>query len=246
MAAPEVVICDDIDAVSRRGAIEFVQAATASIKETGLFRVALSGGFTPIAMYRLLSTHEFKEKVDWRRVHIFFGDERCVPPGDDESNFKAARVALLNEVAIPEGNIHRIRAEFAETAAHEYEAELTGEFGLAKGELPRFDLILLGMGADGHTASIFPKSPAINETEKLAMAVEPPGATTARITLTPPVINNAKRIIFLVSGEPKSRALKGALGSGAEELPARITRSAKGAVQWIVDKAAAREYLSKD
>ncbi len=242
MAAPEVIVCDDTDALSRRGAIEFVEAATASIKESGLFRVALSGGATPLAMYKLLSTYAFKEKCDWRRVRIFFGDERCVEPDDDESNFKAANDALLNEVAIPVGNIHRIRAEFGPGAALEYAEELAGEFDLAKGELPSFDLMLLGMGADGHTASIFAGSPAMDEKEKLVMAVKPPGTPSTRITLTGPVINNSKKIIFLVSGEGKAAALKSALGDGPEEVPARITRSAKGTVKWIVDKAAAREY----
>ncbi len=246
MAEPDILVCDDIDAIARRGAIEFVRAATDSIKETGLFRVALSGGATPLAMYRLLSTYAFKEKLDWTRVRIFFGDERCVRPDDEESNFKAASDALLNEVARPVGNIHRIRAEFGPGAAAEYTEELAGEFDLAGGELPDFDLMLLGMGADGHTASIFAGSPAMDEKEKLVMAVKPPPPLSTRITLTPPVINNSKRIIFLVSGESKAAALKSVLGDGPEELPARITRSAKGTVKWIVDKAAAKEYLSKE
>ena len=246
MAAPEVIVCNDIDDIARRGAIEFVQAAADSIKEAGLFRVSLSGGVTPIAMYRLLSTYGLKDKIDWRRVHIFFGDERCVKPDDDESNFKAASDALLSKVTIPVGNIHRIRAEFGSGAAHEYAQELAAEFDLAGGELPSFDLMLLGMGTDGHTASIFAGSPAMDERVEFVMAVKPPAPLSTRITLTPPVINNSKRIIFLVSGESKASALKGVLGDGPEELPARMTRSAKGAVKWIVDKAAAREYLNEN
>jgi 6-phosphogluconolactonase len=120
-ALPEITICDDLEEVSRRGAIEFAQTAKGSINKQGVFRVALSGGSTPMAMYRLLATVKFRERVDWTRVVVFFGDERCVPLDDDESNFKAADAALLNKVAIPEGNIHRIRAELGEAAAHEYE-----------------------------------------------------------------------------------------------------------------------------
>ncbi len=244
-APPEITICDDLEEVSRRGALEFAQTAGDSINKQGVFRVALSGGSTPMAMYRLLATDEFRERVDWAKVIVFFGDERCVPPGDDESNFKAADDALLNKVPIPEGNIHRIRADRGEAAAHEYEEEIKLEFDLSEDELPRFDLMLLGMGADGHIASIFPGSPALNETKRLAMAVKPPGVKTTRITLTPPVINNAKKLIFLLSGSNKSRALATVLRGNLdpEKLPAQITRASKGRVKWLVDRAAANEFL---
>ncbi len=242
---PGITICDDLGEVSRMGADEFARAAKGAIGRQGVFRVALSGGATPMAMYRLLATDGFKERVDWAKVIIFFGDERCVPPDHDESNFKAARVALLSKVAIPEGNIHRIRAELGPAAAHEYEEELRLEFGLAELDLPRFDLMLLGMGADAHIASIFPGSPAINETKRLVMAVKPPGVKTTRITLTPPVINNALKLLFLLSGSNKSGALADVLRGdlNPEELPAQITRASKGRVQWLVDRAAAHGML---
>ncbi len=246
MDRPDIRILANREELSRAAAAEFARLAGEAVRIRGRFAVALCGGSTPRGLYHLLSDERarFRGRIPWSDVHIFWGDERQVPPEHPESNFRMARETLLTPVPIPPENVHRIPAENpdATSAADEYAQTLRTVFGLAAGELPRFDLILLGMGPDGHTASLFPGTDAIHEKIRLVAApwVEKLGAR--RITLTPPVLNNAARVIFLVSGEAKAEALRAVLEGPyqPDRFPAQVVHPADGRVVWLVDRAAAR------
>lgn len=247
MSAPsEVVICADLSDAARKGAELFIRIASRSIARRGLFTAALSGGNTPLRLYSLLSSGRFIGAIDWERAHIFWGDERCVRPESDESNFKGAYVAFIRRLNMPPGNIHRIRGERGEAGAEEYEREIKRFFRLSCGEFPRFDFMLLGIGADGHTASLFPGMDAVKEDKRTAVHVMSDKLKTARITLTPPAINNSSNIVLLASGREKASAVKTAI-EGAfkpESSPVQITRSASGDVTWLIDRDAAFELAS--
>jgi 6-phosphogluconolactonase len=242
-AGPEVRVYDDPDTLARAAADEFVRRAEDAIAAAGRFTVALSGGSTPLRLYRLLAEPPYRDRVAWDAVHVFWGDERAVPPDHRDSNYGAAHAALLSRVAIPPANVHRIRGEAAdpEAAAAEYEEELRRCFQIAPGGLPRFDLVLLGMGADGHTASLFPGSAAAREEDRLVVAawVEKLGAY--RVTLTTPVLNNAACVLFLVAGAEKAEVLGRVLqgGPAAAAYPAGRIRPRAGELIWLVDRAAA-------
>ena len=228
-------ILQDLEALSHRAADIFSDIAGACIKKKSRFTVALSGGSTPKRLYELLSKIEFSDKIYWPKVEFYWGDERCVPPSDERSNYKSAVNALLSKVPMREENVHRIKGELGpEEAARAYEDELRGSFDLRSG-LPVFDLIVLGMGADGHTASLFPGSPALKERERLCIAVldmAPP-----RVTLTLPVINNASNVMFLVAGKEKAGVLSQVL-AGKGDYPAGLVKPVHGKVIWVVDKEA--------
>jgi 6-phosphogluconolactonase len=228
--------------VARSVAEEFVSLSQEAILQRGRFAVALAGGSTPRAIYELLASTEFKGAVDWARVFVFFGDERCVPPDDNESNYRMAREALLDHVPIPPSNIFRMKGELAPAdAATEYEKELRKFFPSL--EWPRFDLILLGMGDDGHTASLFPGTDALNETERWVVSNHVEKLHTDRLTLTLPAINHAARIIFTVTGDAKTPVLKRVLkpASDTDKLPASRVRAVDGTTEWHVDQRAARD-----
>lgn len=212
-----------------------IQNAQVSIAARGNFTVALSGGSTPRELYTRLAA-EFSTRVNWNLVHLFWGDERCVPPDHADSNYRMTRESL--RVPIPEENIHRIHGELTpELAAEEYENQLRSFFT----ETPRFDLILLGMGDDGHTASLFPGSPALAESTRWAVSVEhaaPPPPLVSRVTLTFGVFNTARRVIFLVSGAGKAARLA-EIQRGGSLLPAARIRPQNGELLWLVDTAAA-------
>lgn len=220
-----------------RGAAEtFAEEAAKSIREKGGFTVALAGGSTPKALYELLAT-EYRDALDWNGVHAFFGDERTVPPDHEDSNYRMAYEALLSQV--PVGSVRRMRGELdPRKAATLYEQALRTFFG---GTL-RFDLVLLGIGEDGHTAGLFPSTPALDVTDRLVVEnpVEKLGAV--RLTLTAPAINAAKRIVFLVAGEAKAGALEKILegDTNPHEYPAKLVRPKGEATTWMVDRAAAR------
>jgi len=215
----------------------------------GRFSVALSGGSTPRALYSLLATDEFVARVDWSRLHVFWGDERCVPPDHPESNYGMARQALLDHVRIPLSNIHRIPCEREpRLAAAAYEQTLRAWFSggsagrrVRERETPRFDLILLGMGEDGHTASLFPGAAALGERTRWVVACQVIALGAWRVTLTPIVINAAAHVMFLVSGAHKAERLRQVLAGPyrPDELPAQIVRPTRGRLVWLVDKAAA-------
>ncbi len=240
---PEIIVCEDPAEIAERAAKAFVKLAGEFMKSRGRFTAALSGGKTPEGLYRLLSSEKYGKEIDWSGVEFFWGDERCVPPTHPESNFFNAKKTLLDRLEIPEKNIHRIKGELLKTASEEYETELKNFFGLRRGEAPAFDLIILGMGADGHTASLFPRTSVLKEEKKITAAVYVERLKSLRVTLTPPVIKRAANIILLVSGREKSDALYNVLQGPftPERLPVQITFLAEGTSTWFVDKEAARK-----
>jgi 6-phosphogluconolactonase len=240
----DVRILADANAIAQTAAAEFLDAAQQAVQEKEKFSVALAGGSTPKALYGLLAGNPLLQaKVPWNKIQFFFGDERHVPPDDSESNFHMASEAMFRKAPVDEKQIHRIRAEKSNAieAAEEYEADLRASFQLKAGELPRFDLVLLGMGPEGHTASLFPGTKAVKEERRLVVNNWVGKFYTDRITLTPPVLNNAARILFLVQGAEKAPALKAVLEGPYEpdQLPAQIIRPENGSVTWLLDPAAA-------
>ena len=215
-------------------AAHFVELAAQAVEARGRFTVALSGGSTPRATYSLLASTEFTPRVDWARVQVFWGDERCVPPDHPESDYRMARETLLDHVPLPAGNVHRIRAEMdPRRAAALYQEELESALG-AEG---RFDLILLGMGADGHTASLFPGTAALEEKTRWVVENYVEALSAWRVTLTLPMLNAARHVMFLVSGAAKAETL--ARVQAGERLPAALVHPSPGQLTWIVDSAAA-------
>lgn len=223
-------------------AAQFVAASERAMTTQGRFTVALAGGSTPRDVYRLLASDDYMSMVEWSYGHFFWGDERAVPLNDPENNAHMARETLLDHVPIPMNHMHRIPSQLPpEEAAWAYEQTLREFFGSRGLEQPQFDLVLLGMGAEGHTASLFPHSPALWETERWVVPTYIEPMKSWRITLTPPALNAAAKAIFLVVGEEKAEALKAVLGDDKqpEMLPAQIIDPPQGKVLWIVDQAAA-------
>lgn len=240
----EVVIFDDKEALSRDAAHRFVFLANQKTRAGDLFNVALAGGSTPEMLYGLLATLPFRDDIDWTKVHLFFGDERAVPPDHTDSNYRMADAALFAPLGLPAANIHPMPAELPDldASARAYEAELRTHFGLsAADEAPRFDLILLGMGPDGHTASLFPHKPALQEKTRLVVATEPGlKPFVPRLTLTYPVLNQAENVLFLVAGADKAATLHRVLNGPADPqaLPAQAVNPTEGSLVWLVDRAA--------
>jgi 6-phosphogluconolactonase len=219
---------------------EFVSVGRAAIGAHGRFAVALSGGSTPKALYSLLATKH--AGFAWNRVFLFFGDERHVPPTDAESNYRMVSESLLTKITIPAENVFRVPAENSDAAAaaSEYEAQLRRFFELKPAEFPRFDLILLGLGPDGHTASLFPDSAALNEQSRLVLANWVAKFNSNRITFTFPVLNRAAEVMFLASGADKADMLRQVLeGKSTPPLPSQRVQPADGKLLWMVDEAAA-------
>src|SRR5213593_296194 len=240
---PTVTVVPDPDALADAAARLIAEAAADAIEARGRFMWALAGGETPRATYARLALPPFRERVDWRRVWVFFGDERAVPPDHPDSNYRMAHETLLGKVPIPAAQVLRIRceAEDHEVAAAEYAGALVTAFGTRRGELPRFDLVLLGMGVDGHTASLFPGSPVVREVFRMVAAVHVAAASIPqRLTLTLPVLNAAARVVFLVAGAEKAKVVKAVLGERAT-LPAAMVRPADGELVWLLDRAAAAQ-----
>lgn len=243
-SAGEVRIFDNVGDLSRAAASWFVDLANEAVRNHEAFRVALSGGSTPKKLYSLLATPEISMRIPWRAVHLFWGDERCVPPDDPESNYGMVRDALLQSVPVPPTNVHRIRGEIDPVqAAAEYEAVLHKSFGDAPNKVPRFDLVLLGLGEDGHTASLFPGTSALNENERLAVALYVEKLKAYRISLTLPVINQGAVVAFLVAGGGKRSIVTRVLGDSGEraEFPAERVRPTEGKLIWFLDMQAAAE-----
>jgi 6-phosphogluconolactonase len=232
----ELVVVPDADALASVAAQRFTALASSAIAERGRFIVALSGGSTPRPAYALLAQEPLVSRVDWARVHVFWGDERCVPPEHPDSNYRMASRALLDHVAIPPDSVHRIPGELPpEEAAAVYQAELERVLGAGG----RFDLVLLGMGADGHTASLFPGTAAVEERGRAVVAVYVEKLTAWRVTLTLPVIQAARRVVFLVSGAGKAPVL--ARVHAGEALPAGLVRPKDGQLIWLADRDAAAD-----
>ena len=240
---PTVKILPDADTLADAAARLTADVAAAAIDARGRFMWALAGGETPRATYARLALPPFRERVDWRRTWVFFGDERAVPPDHAGSNYRMAHETLLSRVPIPAAQVLRIRgeAEDPEVAAVEYARALGEAFGTRRGELPRFDLVLLGLGVDGHTASLFPDSPVVREVFRAVAAVHVSAASIPqRLTLTLPVFNAAARVVFLVAGAEKAKAVKAVLGERAT-LPAAMVRPDAGELVWLLDRAAAAQ-----
>ena len=243
-AAAAFVVLPDAGAVARRAAEEFVARADDAVARAGRFAVALSGGSTPRRTYSLLAdpAAPFRAAVDWARVHFFWGDERPVPPDDRQSNYRMARETLLSHVPVPADNVHRIEGEKpAEEAARGYESVLREFFRPGPGDFPRLDLIFLGMGEDGHTASLFPGTDALAERTRWVAAPWVPKLSTRRITLTFPVLNAASAVFFLVCGADKAPVARGIRQGdpASRELPSARVRPTHGELVWLLDSAAA-------
>jgi len=239
---PGVFVCADAAEVARSAARRFVDWAWQAIAKDGHFHVALSGGSTPRDLYRLLATSEFRAQVDWARVHLFWGDERAVPPDSPESNYGMARREFLLHVPIPPANVHRMEADDANIgrAAHSYEALLRRCLELDDRGFPRFHLVLLGLGKDGHTASLFPGSKLLRETSRWVSTPIVPKIGARRMTLTLPVLEAARRILFLVTGSEKAPILREIVSGRSEPpLPAQIVQPRHGERVFLVDEAAA-------
>ena len=236
-------VFNDYESLSQAAAEMFVDLADRVIDSNGRFSVALSGGSTPHRLYEILAADPFREKIRWEAVHVFWGDERCVPLDDPRSNFLMARRALLDRVSVQADHIHPILGDLpAALAATDYETELRDFF---EGQPPVFDLILLGLGENAHTASLFPHTSVLDEKERWVDATYIAKQSMYRVTMTAPLINQAKEVIFLVSGASKASALQGVL-EGAyhpHECPAQLIHPNGAHPIWLVDKAAAHKLI---
>ncbi len=239
---PIVEILSDADELASRAAQLIFDRSQEALARNNSFTVALSGGSTPKRLYELLAKPKaLPFRLPWEQIHFFWSDERPVGPDHQDSNYRMTNDALLRHVELPRGHVHRIQGELpsAEEAAKAYEAELRSHFNLAADELPRFDLILLGLGEDGHTASIFPDTDALNETRRLVSAPWVEKLNSYRITMTLPVLNNAATIVFLVSGEAKASMVYQVLEGEPSQFPAQAVQPTNGDLIWIIDKPAA-------
>ena len=232
------------NSLSQAAAELFVETSAQAILQRGRFFVALSGGNTPAELYKLLAQSPYKEQVDWTHVHVFWGDERCVPIEDLENSYRQAYDVLLSRVLIPTENIHRVHSELEPAEAAKDYALILKQFASPPLDWPRFDLVLLGMGEDGHTASLFPGSEVNVSTPTMAVTAQYQDRPANRVTLTPLVFNSARRIIFLVSGASKSQTLANVLYGGyyPEQFPAQRIRPTDGELIWMVDKLAASNF----
>jgi 6-phosphogluconolactonase len=238
-----LLVYETPEELAEAAARDFVFGAEAAINERGRFAVALAGGSTPKGTYEALA-RDYADKLDWSKVHVFFGDERTVHPDQEDSNYRMVRETLLSRITV--SNVHRMRCELPPSeAAAAYEQELR-EFFEASEEPPSFDLIVLGLGEDGHTASLFPETSALDVTDRWVVANPVLKLETTRLTLTIPVLNAAKAVTFLVAGENKAEALREILKGDADPrgYPARFVRLEDGDLTWMVDRAAANSLES--
>lgn len=235
-------------------ALRFASLAEQAVQEHGRFTVALSGGSTPKALFALLSAPPFLGSLPWHAIHLFWGDERCVPPDHADSNFRMTRETLLSKAPIPAENIFRIPAEDEDhqRAAANYSQTIEKFFTLAAtdsgSEMPRFDLVFLGMGPDGHTASLFPGTDALQLNDRIAVANFVEKFNAWRITLTAAAINHAHQIIFLVAGEDKAATLKEVLEGEyqPQQYPSQLINPVKGTLSWLIDEAAGSLLTNSD
>jgi 6-phosphogluconolactonase len=239
----EIRILADGAAIAKRAAQEWIQAAAAAVREKGAFDVALAGGSTPKALYSLLATDPaLRSQVPWDKIHLFFGDERHVGPGHPDSNFRMATEAMISRVPLTKDQVVRIKGEYqdAEEAAREYEQAVQSYFNLKPGEYPRFDLLLAGMGNEGHTLSLFPGTKALHTGGRIVVRNWVGKLYADRITLTAPAANNAAQIILMVTGADKACALKAVLEGPfePEQLPSQLLQPKNGRLLWLVDTAA--------
>jgi len=234
----------DAAALAQHAARYFVEMVGEAVEGRGRARIAISGGTTPKATFQLLAdpNQPWRSRMPWSDLDLYWVDERCVPPDDQESNYRMTREALLDHVPLTPAQIHRIEGELDPLeAADEYESELRESFRLEGAHIPRFDLVALGMGPDGHTASLFPQTAALHETNRIVVANHVPQKDTWRVTLTWPVINAARSVFFLIAGQDKAQFLHEVLTGprDVERLPSQLIRPSSGILTLILDKAAA-------
>ena len=241
---PNLRVVRDREHLASEAAEAFAAAALNAAATRGRFLAVLAGGSTPQAMFSLLATPPYAAKIPWQSTYLFWGDERLVPAGDPGSNYYHAKRLLLDHVPIPQSQLFPVRGELPATDAledYEHKLRILASSGC---DWPRFDLALMGLGADGHTASLFPQSPAITESKRAVVAVraEYNNRPAQRITLTPPLFNDARQVLFLVAGTDKAAALKAVLSGqdGAQTWPAQIIQPHSGNLTWLVDVDAAR------
>lgn len=238
---PDVRVCADLNELSRRAADAAVHAIIEAVRRRGACTVVLSGGSTPHTLYGLMAT-QFRDRIPWAHVHVFWSDERYVPARNPASNYRMAREALLDHVPCPTDNVHPMPTSFPspEAAAQDYERTLRRYFG---DRWPKFDVVLLGLGADGHTASLFPGSPALQEQRRWVVAVVAPADPPSRLTLTFPVLTRAANLYVLAAGSTKAEALRHVLSGrpAPNTYPAAGVRSTEGALIWWVDRDAAAQ-----
>jgi len=239
----EARVLPDLDSLAEEAAREFARAAKECLRDRALFRVALAGGSTPRVLHDRLVRKPYRSRIDWNRIRFFFGDERCVPPDHERSNYRMARETLFEPLRIPSDHVFRMRGEEEpHAAAAEYARTIASEFARSRSGV-RFDLVFLGLGPDGHTASLFPGTKALGERNRPVAANYIPKFREWRLTLTYPAFNSARRMIFLAAGEekrePASRILK--RERGYRELPAARIRPRCGALLWLLDEEAGRD-----
>lgn len=237
---PDIRIFNDLEELSRAAANLFIEQAERSITERERFLIALNGGSTPTRLFQLLMT-DYREKADWSKVYVFWGDERCVPPGDAGSSYGQARDILLSHVLIPDSNIHRIKGELGPAEASKDYSLTLKEFASPPLEWPRFDLVYLGMGEDGHTASLFPGLPVDVSGPTMPITAHYQDRPANRVTLTPIVFNSARMIVFMATGEKKAIPLAEVLSDRYDpaQYPAQRIDPKDGRLIWLVDEAAA-------
>ncbi|MCX6132800.1 MAG: 6-phosphogluconolactonase [Ignavibacteriales bacterium] len=236
-----VTVYKDTSELEHNAAKEIARIMTTAINDRGVCFVALSGGETPRQIYRRLGMEPIKDQVNWNSVHLFFSDERSVSPNDAQSNYGMVERSLLSWIDIPRQNVHRLKGELDPlSAAEEYEADIRSAFGDKE---MRFDLVLLGVGEDGHVASIFPGTRVVDEEVALVRPAMNPSQPLQRITLTFPIINSAREILFLVSGKRKASIVQRVLATSkpTRDLPATMVRPAEGSLRWMIDHDAASQ-----
>jgi len=242
-AAPEIRVCADPAAAAVEAAELVAAICTRAVASRGACAVALSGGETPKPLYAALASDAYRRRVPWGRLHVFWGDERCVPPDDPRSNYRLARELLLSKVPVPAEQIHRMPGDTAhhEAAAAAYEATLRAVLPRTADGWPRFDLVLLGLGDNAHTASLFPRSAVLRERERAVVAEFVEDAGMWRMTLTVPVLTRAAETLFLVAGASKAEAVRAVLEGPADpdDVPAALIRPVDGRVTWLLDAPAA-------
>ena len=246
--APAIHTFTDAQELTRAAAGLFLEVGKQAIAERNRFLVALSGGSTPKALYSILANDKYAQQLDWSKVHFLFGDERSVPPTHADSNFAMANAILFSPLHIPSAQIHRMRGEDPpETAAAQYETTLRHLTTAVPGQWPRLDLVLLGMGDDGHTASLFPDTASLTEQTRWVIPSTSPQGTRARVTLTLGVINHASVVLFLVAGRNKAAVVRRVLEQRPGDpgpYPAALIRPETGRLLWYLDRAAASELTA--
>jgi 6-phosphogluconolactonase len=241
MDRPTLNIAENYEELCQKAAQGILDFSNKKIAAQGRFSMVLSGGSTPKGIYQCMAGASYRNKFQWEKMHFFWGDERWVPPEDQKSNYRMVSEALLTKVKIPFVNIHPIQTMNGDiqTSARTYEETISNFFKLKKGDFPRFDLILLGLGPDGHTASLFPGNPSLLVKDRLAVSTSQEGIPEKRITLTLPAINHAEMIFFLVSGPEKADMVHEILEDENSIFPAKEITPSQGSICWFLDKAAA-------